>query len=171
MKSFTLLAFLFALVASAFALRVERHPRRWIDNKPVKPVKPAFTGTLYHPKEGHKVKLGGSFFFSYLAETVEMIPVIEALQSLDVGIQGPAPIIINPTGFQPFGILEVEKGLEPGIGNWINTTIQLPDEIYTAGTYFLIVTEHQLPVRDPDGLTYRVQSYNISLCVDDVDEW
>ncbi|GAA5958247.1 hypothetical protein JCM8115_004032 [Rhodotorula mucilaginosa] len=129
-------------------------------------VQPAFSGVLQSPTAGSSVAIGSNITFSYTPNPDSATPHYgELLQSLDVGLQGPAPIVIDPYQFAPFGILELATGLSPwGPGPAVNASLTVPSSlVYKPGQYFLIVTEHQIAAYTENALPYRVQTYNISI--------
>ncbi|GAA5834463.1 hypothetical protein JCM9279_004323 [Rhodotorula babjevae] len=129
------------------------------------PVKPAYTGRLVSYTES--VPLGGNLSVAYNTATQDSTPHYPAsIRSVDIGLQGPAPIFVSPDDFAPFGILQLATGLETGgPGGWVNTSVTIPDAVYKPGQYFLIVTEDQLAIYDSQQPIYRVQSYNVSVQV------
>ncbi|GAA5861505.1 hypothetical protein JCM3774_000273 [Rhodotorula dairenensis] len=136
-------------------------------------IQPAYSGVLQSPAAGSSVPLGGNITFSYTPTPDSATPHFgELLQSIDVGLQGPAPIVINPYNFAPYGILELANGLPTwGPGPAVNASIPVPaDIVYKTGQYFLIVTEHQVPAYTANPLPYRVQTYNISIEVTEQQE-
>ncbi|GAA5908751.1 hypothetical protein JCM8208_006778 [Rhodotorula glutinis] len=129
------------------------------------PVKPAYTGTLVSYTDS--VPLGGNLSVAYIASAGSSEPHYPAaIRSVDLGLQGPGPIVVSTDDFSPFGILQLATGLETGgPGAWVNKTVTLPDAVYKPGEYFLIITEDQLAVYDSQQPIYRVQSYNVSVQV------
>lgn len=87
------------------------------------------------------------------------------IHSVDVGLQGPAPIVADPYSYGSDAIAEVATGISlGGPGGYGNASIHVnPDQIYKTGTYYVIITEHQLPAYTAYADTYRVQSYNVSI--------
>ncbi|GAA5980706.1 hypothetical protein JCM10908_001744 [Rhodotorula pacifica] len=129
-------------------------------------IQPAYSGVLQSPAAGSSVALGGNITFSYTPTPDSATPHFgELLQSVDVGLQGPAPIVINPHNFAPYGIIELANGLPAwGPGPAINASIPVPaEQTFYIGQYFLIVTEHQIPAYTANAVPYRVQTYNISI--------
>ncbi|TNY19772.1 hypothetical protein DMC30DRAFT_417583 [Rhodotorula diobovata] len=132
--------------------------------------KPAFTGTLVsYPST---VAQGQNISVAYDTSTHDATPHYPAsICSVDLGLQGPAPIVFKPDSFMPYGILSLANGLNTGgPGGWVNTSVALPSAVYEPGEYFLIVTEHQLAIYDSEAPTYRVQSYNVSVQVTEDEE-
>ncbi|GAA5972338.1 hypothetical protein JCM11641_002415 [Rhodosporidiobolus odoratus] len=130
----------------------------------------AFIGKLVAPASGSSVPLGGNITFSYDATSNESAtPHFPAsIIGVNVGLQGPGPIIQNPNDFQPTGILELGNDLYVGgPGGWVNESIPLGDVIWQPGTYYLIVTERQRSVYVAPGPVFQVISYNVSIEVTD----
>ncbi|GAA5926264.1 hypothetical protein JCM3775_000973 [Rhodotorula graminis] len=153
-----------ALVAVAAALSslASAVPMKRDDSSPTKP---AYTGTLVSYTQS--VPFGGNLSVAYDASAQSAVPHYAAsIIGVDLGLQGPAPIVVSPNDFSPFGILKLATGLDTGgPGGWVNTSIALPSAVYKPGEYFLIVTEDQLAVYDSEQPVYRVQSYNVSVQV------
>ncbi|GJN91568.1 hypothetical protein Rhopal_004591-T1 [Rhodotorula paludigena] len=124
---------------------------------------PAYIGTLVAPSAGFSVPLGGSFDLAYDTSHEYQPHYGASIRSVDIGIQGPTPIIPVDNSFQPYGIQEIKTGLPTdGPGAWVNETITIPSQINKAGQYFLIIQEHQTAVYDSEQPLWRVQSYNVS---------
>ncbi|BGP44732.1 hypothetical protein JCM10450v2_000546 [Rhodotorula kratochvilovae] len=127
-------------------------------------VKPAYIGQLV--EYSTSVPIGGSLSVAYNTAPPYEPHYGASIRAVDIGLQGPGPIVVDPQSFTPYGILELANGLETGgPGGWVNSTVTLPRAVYQAGEYFLIVTEHQVPVYDSEQPFYRVQSYNVSIQV------
>merc|ERR1711939_390998 len=159
----------FALAAAAAALSARAALAVPFKRDSDTPGKPAFIGTLAdYSKE---VPVGGSINISYNTADPSPDPSYpSAILNLDVGLQGPAPIVPSDL-FQPYGVLELLRNATAGDSvGWINTTHPLPPNTITEeGQYFLIFTERQKEVYNPDEPVYRVQSYNVSVMVTDPD--
>lgn len=71
----------------------------------------------------------------------------------------------DPYTYGTDAILEVATDISlGGPGGFGNASIYInPDQVYKTGTYYMIVTEHQLPAYTANAATYRVQSYNVSI--------
>ncbi|GAA6004315.1 hypothetical protein JCM10207_000665 [Rhodosporidiobolus poonsookiae] len=152
---FSLVTLVASLSALALAAPTRRPSKRDANTNDEYRSGAAFTGTLYEPAGGASFAIGQNITLSYEAVNPEAgtprFP--SSIQSIDVGLQGPSPI-------------ELGKALPGGgPGSWINTTLNINENaIYKAGTYYLIITEHQLAVNTPPtNTTYRVQSYNVSI--------
>lgn len=64
-----------------------------------------------------------------------------SIRSVDIGIQGPTPIIPVDNSFQPYGIQEIKTGLPTdGPGAWVNETITVPSQINKAGQYCALIS-------------------------------
>ncbi|GAA5926261.1 hypothetical protein JCM3775_000972 [Rhodotorula graminis] len=121
---------------------------------------PAFIGQLLSKPD--EIKLGENFTISYDSNDPSPDPQYpSSILSFDVGIQGPAPIYYS-SAFTPSGILELANDL-PG-QQVVNASLKMSSSA-DPGEYFLIFTEHQLGVYDPEQPVYRVQSYNVSVQV------
>ncbi|GAA5879133.1 hypothetical protein JCM8547_008377 [Rhodosporidiobolus lusitaniae] len=137
-----------------------------------------YSGTLYSPSQGETITIlaGGAgqgvqasnFSFSYDASATSSEPHYPVgITSLDVGLQGPGPVFpLDGTNgvWEAWGVLDLAKGLDTGgPGGWVNETLTIPaDALSSEGTYYLIVTEHQ-QASYIQGVTYTVQSYNVTL--------
>lgn len=118
-----------------------------------------------------------------MAQTTYQVPDPVSTSKIDVGIQGPAPVIqasyaLGPTAIREIATYDAGEG---GPGGWINATISLP-MFSSNGTYcesstrvcmhradhdtlVLIVTEHQVNTRDSTQLLWRTQTYNQTLMI------
>ncbi|BGP12674.1 hypothetical protein JCM10213_008811 [Rhodosporidiobolus nylandii] len=125
-----------------------------------------YIGELVSPQPGESFQLGQNVSFAYIAtpEGAGVPHFPSTISSVDVGLQGPAPIVQGDS-WAPSGILEFfNDGYTGGPGAWVNQSLFLDSGVITEpGTYYLIVTEHQRATYIAPGPIYRVQSYNISL--------
>ncbi|GAA6037132.1 hypothetical protein JCM8097_008752 [Rhodosporidiobolus ruineniae] len=129
----------------------------------------AYTGTLVSPLQGDVLTVGGNLTFSYsaVAEDASTPRFPSSIASLDVGLQGPAPVVASTADWAPYGIRQLATGLATdGPGGWVNASVPLGDWVYEAGEYFLIVTEHQREVYVEGQPEWQVVSYNVSLTVE-----
>ncbi|GAA5826900.1 hypothetical protein JCM11251_002150 [Rhodosporidiobolus azoricus] len=128
----------------------------------------SYTGTLVSPSVGTSFPLGGNITFSYKSTPRDINEngpkYASGTLGLNVGLQGPSPIIAAGSNFLPWGILELGDNLNVGgPGGWVNGSVTIPSAVTEPGEYFLIFEERQFPIYDSEEPHFRVQSYNVSI--------